>query len=564
MTGARSPAWVVAGSATCSWVSTHRRRIRRRTGGDLAGCPPGARPRQWTVVAGRAAAGIDDLRHACCGRGRNGPADVAHAMERSTSSRPAMPAGCWRPPASWPSAGVHARWGVPGNRRGHGAPRGRGTAAGVDRWAPAHPEAGQRGPAGRGAQQRRATRLPHGLVRQSGRRDMPWPQRGQGPDRGTPGRVGAGSGDPRPRRRPAGTRPAFVRSHGPVTSADFARWTGLGCGPPGRHQEPTTMRSPRSISTVFPTGPPRRSWNRSAASWCCPGSTSSCSATGSVSDARGRAQTTDRAGQQRGVPRHGRRGRRSRGHLETDGSRRRRRDRGDRVRALSARNRKRVCRLRAVLPLSGPPARHPVRGPADSDRWRRWQDRGRAHAVPRIRRFPVPAGVADALAWPDGTDPCVRAIMVATADGSARSPKGLSAGISSAADRLVFGTLRGLSDVILAGAETVRSENYGPPKPGRVGRRRAEAGPDHGSARRDRHRLGRPGPDLSAVHTIGRTTARAGSGVPCRPTIGRRSPRCRDRGLWHRPGGTGRGRRHTGGAWTAPGRSRGGPGCSPR
>ena len=63
-----------------------------------------------------------------------------------------------------------------------------------------------------------------------------------------------------------------------------------------------------------------------------------------------------------------------------------------------------------------------------------------------------PAGVADALAWPDGTDPCVRAIMVATADGSARSPKGLSAGISSAADRLVFGTLRGLSDVILAGA----------------------------------------------------------------------------------------------------------------
>lgn len=88
-----------------------------------------------------------------------------------------------------------------------------------------------------------------------------------------------------------------------------------------------------------------------------------------------------------------------------------------------------------------------------------------------------PAGVADALAWPDGTDPCVRAIMVATADGSARSPKGLSAGISSAADRLVFGTLRGLSDVILAGAETVRSENYGPPKPRpELERRRAEAG----------------------------------------------------------------------------------------
>lgn len=75
-----------------------------------------------------------------------------------------------------------------------------------------------------------------------------------------------------------------------------------------------------------------------------------------------------------------------------------------------------------------------------------------------------PAGVADAFAWPEDDVPYLRAVMVSTADGAARSPKGLSGGISSAADRLVFATIRGLSDVILAGAETVRSEGYGPPR----------------------------------------------------------------------------------------------------
>lgn len=75
-----------------------------------------------------------------------------------------------------------------------------------------------------------------------------------------------------------------------------------------------------------------------------------------------------------------------------------------------------------------------------------------------------PAGVADAFTWPRHDVPYVRAVMVSTADGAAKSPKGLSGGISSAADRLVFATIRGLSDVILVGAETVRSEGYGPPK----------------------------------------------------------------------------------------------------
>ena len=52
--------------------------------------------------------------------------------------------------------------------------------------------------------------------------------------------------------------------------------------------------------------------------------------------------------------------------------------------------------------------------------------------------------------------------MVSTADGAARSPEGLSEGISSDADRRVFGRLRGLADAVLAGAGTVREEGYQP------------------------------------------------------------------------------------------------------
>lgn len=88
-----------------------------------------------------------------------------------------------------------------------------------------------------------------------------------------------------------------------------------------------------------------------------------------------------------------------------------------------------------------------------------------------------PAGVADAFTWPESDKPYVRAVMVSTADGAAKSPKGLSGGISSAADRLVFATIRGLSDVILVGAQTVRSEGYGPPRPRpELADRRAAAG----------------------------------------------------------------------------------------
>jgi riboflavin biosynthesis pyrimidine reductase len=72
-----------------------------------------------------------------------------------------------------------------------------------------------------------------------------------------------------------------------------------------------------------------------------------------------------------------------------------------------------------------------------------------------------------AYAWPGDPDrsPWLRANMVSTVDGAARAPDGLSHGISSDADQRVFGRLRGLADVVLAGAGTVRAEVY---QPGRV------------------------------------------------------------------------------------------------
>jgi riboflavin biosynthesis pyrimidine reductase len=80
--------------------------------------------------------------------------------------------------------------------------------------------------------------------------------------------------------------------------------------------------------------------------------------------------------------------------------------------------------------------------------------------LPVLRDDLSDADLDDAYAWPDG--PWLRANMVSTADGAARSPDGLSAGISSDADRRVFGRLRGLADVVLAGAGTARAEGYRP------------------------------------------------------------------------------------------------------
>ncbi|MYU24232.1 pyrimidine reductase family protein [Streptomyces sp. SID8352] len=91
--------------------------------------------------------------------------------------------------------------------------------------------------------------------------------------------------------------------------------------------------------------------------------------------------------------------------------------------------------------------------------------------------YPEPDGRAGA--W-------LRANMVSTLDGAAQHD-GRSQPISGAADMRIFGTLRGLADVIVAGAETVRREGYRP------ARARAEF-----AARREAARQG-PAPVIAVV-----------------------------------------------------------------
>ena len=77
--------------------------------------------------------------------------------------------------------------------------------------------------------------------------------------------------------------------------------------------------------------------------------------------------------------------------------------------------------------------------------------------------FPSPGlpdpDLAALYAYPPG--PWLRGNMVASADGAA-SLGGVTASLSSEADRQVFLLLRALADVILVGAGTVRAEGYGP------------------------------------------------------------------------------------------------------
>ncbi|MGV9562321.1 pyrimidine reductase family protein [Streptomyces sp. NPDC003480] len=73
--------------------------------------------------------------------------------------------------------------------------------------------------------------------------------------------------------------------------------------------------------------------------------------------------------------------------------------------------------------------------------------------------------LAAAYAYPEpgpgGREPWLRANMVSTLDGAAQH-EGRSQPISGTADMRIFGTLRGLADVVLVGAETVRQEGYRP------------------------------------------------------------------------------------------------------
>ena len=69
--------------------------------------------------------------------------------------------------------------------------------------------------------------------------------------------------------------------------------------------------------------------------------------------------------------------------------------------------------------------------------------------------------VADAIRTPPLNRPWVAVNMVASIDG-AIEVEGRSGALGSPADRAMFHALREMPDVILAGAGTVRAENYGP------------------------------------------------------------------------------------------------------
>lgn len=92
-------------------------------------------------------------------------------------------------------------------------------------------------------------------------------------------------------------------------------------------------------------------------------------------------------------------------------------------------------------------------------------------------RDPTLQALADLYAYPDPMPPrgWVRANMVSSLDGSASGADGVSGSVSSPVDKATFGVLRGLADVILVGAGTVRTEGYRAPvaKPDFADRRAA-------------------------------------------------------------------------------------------
>nr|WP_326853530.1 dihydrofolate reductase family protein [Actinocrinis sp.] len=81
--------------------------------------------------------------------------------------------------------------------------------------------------------------------------------------------------------------------------------------------------------------------------------------------------------------------------------------------------------------------------------------------IPRPNRDIEP-DLAVVYAYPGHARRWVRANMVASVDGAAQAD-GKSGGLSGEADKKVFRALRGLADVILVGAATVRTEGYHQP-----------------------------------------------------------------------------------------------------
>jgi len=75
------------------------------------------------------------------------------------------------------------------------------------------------------------------------------------------------------------------------------------------------------------------------------------------------------------------------------------------------------------------------------------------------------AALGEIYSYPKGR--WVRANMIASVDGAIMVDR-RSGGLSGPADRLVFGVLRSLADVIVVGAETARAERYRQAQPGEL------------------------------------------------------------------------------------------------
>ncbi len=83
------------------------------------------------------------------------------------------------------------------------------------------------------------------------------------------------------------------------------------------------------------------------------------------------------------------------------------------------------------------------------------------------RIWPDPAALSEDELFqayrPDRAQPSLRVNFVTSLDGAVESD-GVSRGISSDADRRVFGFLRAHADAVMVGAGTLRKEAYGPPR----------------------------------------------------------------------------------------------------
>ena len=80
---------------------------------------------------------------------------------------------------------------------------------------------------------------------------------------------------------------------------------------------------------------------------------------------------------------------------------------------------------------------------------------------------PVDLQVAYAVPTRDEVRPggCFIRANMATSINGAVEANGVSRGVSSEVDREIFHAMRGLTDVVLVGAQTVRAEGYGPARP---------------------------------------------------------------------------------------------------